>query len=56
MTKHEEEIFIRERTKLANNEFDVIGVDPTQLAWLQGEMLVVVPSSVREHAKCYSKD
>lgn len=38
MTRHEEDIFIKERTKLANNEFEAIGVDPTQAAWLEGEM------------------
>ncbi|KAI8363294.1 ribonuclease H-like domain-containing protein [Mortierella sp. GBAus27b] len=34
MTKKDEEIYIRERTRIANNDFDVIGVDPAQRAWL----------------------
>lgn len=44
MTKGEEEIYIKERIRLANNDFDVIGVDPNQASWLR-ESMYVTPST-----------
>jgi hypothetical protein len=38
MTKDEEEIYARERTKAVNNEMDNIDVDAANTVWLQDVM------------------
>lgn len=38
MTKDEEEIYTRERTKAVNNEMDNIAVDAANTLWLQDVM------------------
>lgn len=38
MTKAEEEVYSRERTKMANNEFETIAVDAMNAQWIADVM------------------